>query len=207
MVDNQLRTNRVTDPALTEALLDIPRERFVPVSLRSVAYVDEDISLGSGRFVIEPMIAARLLQNASVRPSDRVLVIGCNTGYLCAVLSRLAGTVIGLESDEALAATAAAVLRELGAANVSIVRGKLRDGRPAQAPFDIIVIEGAVVKIPDGIVDQLAEGGRLVTIVNSGGVGRATVAIRQSGVLSQRVLFDAATPNLPGFGLAPHFAF
>lgn len=207
MVDSQIRTNRVTDPDLVAALLDVPRERFVPASLRGVAYVDEDIPLGGGRFVIEPMVVARLLQDASVRPGDRVLVVGCGTGYLCAVLCRFARAVVGLESDKALAAMAIAVLGDLGATNVSIVCGRLKDGRPSDAPFDVIVIEGAVSEIPDSLLAQLAEGGRLVTVVTREGIGRATLAVRTGGALSRRVLFDAATPGLPGFEMAPHFAF
>jgi protein-L-isoaspartate(D-aspartate) O-methyltransferase len=207
MVDSQIRTNRVTDPDLIAALLDVPRERFVPASLRGVAYVDEDIPLGGGRFVIEPMVGARLLQEAAVRPGDRVLVVGCGTGYLCAVLCRFARAVVGLESDKALAAMATAVLGDLGATNVSIVCGRLRDGRPGEAPFDVIVIEGTVLEIPDSVLAQLAEGGRLVTVVNRDGVGRATLAVRTGGALSRRVLFDATPPGLPGFEMAPDFAF
>ncbi len=207
MVDSQIRTNRVTDTDLIAALLDVPRERFVPASLRGVAYVDEDIPLGGGRFVIEPMVGARLLQDASIRPGDRVLVVGCGTGYLCAVVCRFARSVVGLESDKALAAMATALLGDLGATNVSIVCGRLKDGRSGEAPFDVIVIEGAVSEIPDSLLAQLAEGGRLVTVVTRDEVGRATLVGRVGGALSRRVLFDAATPDLPGFEMAPHFAF
>lgn len=207
MVDNQIRTNRVTDPDLTSALLEVPRERFVPPSLRGVAYVDEDIPLGSGRFLMEPMVGARLLENAALRKEDRVLVVGCGTGYLAAVLGRLVASVVALESDQALAATAASVLREVGAGNVNVVRGRLKDGCTAEAPFDVIVIEGTVAAIPESILAQLAEGGRLVTVVNSDGVGRATLAVRQAGLTSHRILFDAATPDLPGFEMAPSFTF
>ena len=164
MVDNQIKTNRVTDLRLIEALERLPRERFVPEAKRGIAYVDEDIDLGGGRWLMEPMVLARLLQAADVQRDEMVLVIGCATGYAAAVLAHLAGTVVALESDEALAAAAEAAVADLEIDNLVVVRGALTAGYAKQAPYNVILIDGAVAEIPPEICDQLSEGGRLVTV-------------------------------------------
>lgn len=209
MVESQIRTNRVTDPALLAVMADLPRERFVPEPLRGIAYVDEDIPLGKdGRYLMEPMVLARLLQTAAVRPEDVVLDVGCATGYSTAVLARLANTVVAVESDPDLAAQATKTLAELGIDNAVVVEAPLREGYPKQAPYDVIVIGGAVPEIPRAIADQLAEGGRLVTVVAEvGAVGRGTLMTRSGGVLSDRPVFDAATPPLLEFSREPGFVF
>ena len=207
MVESQLRPNRVTDPALLEALAAVPRELFVPATLRSVAYVDEDIPLGHGRFLMEPMIFGRLLELAAVRPSDAALVIGAGTGYDAAVLARIAGRVVALESDGELARQAAQRLQDLGAANVALIEGPLTEGAPRQAPFDVILFDGAIERVPAAILDQLAEGGRLAAVVRTAGIGRATLMTRQSGILASRAAFDAAVPSLPGFEVEAAFVF
>jgi protein-L-isoaspartate(D-aspartate) O-methyltransferase len=207
MVESQLRPNRVTDPALLEALSSVPRELFVPAPLRSVAYVDEDIPLGRGRFLLEPMILGRLLELAAVRSSDVALVVGAGSGYSAAVLDRIAGRVVALEEDHQLAQQAAQTLRGLGAANVTVVEGPLVDGAPRLAPFDVILIDGAVERVPAAISDQLANGGRLVVVVRAGGIGGATLVTRQAGIVASRVAFDAAVPCLPGFEADPAFVF
>ncbi len=208
MVGSQLRTNKVTDLALIEAFETVPRERFVPEPLRGIAYVDEDVPLGGGRFVMEPMILARLLQAARPGPDDIALDIGCGTGYGTAILSRLTATVVALESDAALAATANQVLSGLEFDNAVVVEGKLTEGYPKQAPYNVILLSGAVAEVPPAIGAQLAEGGRLVTVVEAGtGLGRATLMQRDSGVISSRVLYDAAVPLLPGFEAEPGFVF
>ena len=208
MVGSQLRTNKVTDLALIEAFETVPRERFVPEPLRGIAYVDEDVPLGGGRFVMEPMILARLLQAARPGPDDIALDIGCGTGYGTAILSRLTATVVALESDAALAAAANQVLSGLEFDNAVVVEGKLTEGYPKQAPYNVILLSGAVAEVPPAIGAQLAEGGRLVTVVEAGtGLGRATLMQRDSGVISSRVLYDAAVPLLPGFEAEPGFVF
>ncbi len=175
MVESQLRPNKVTDPALLDALAAVPRELFVPEPLRSVAYVDEDIPLGRGRFLMEPMILGRLLELAAVRSSDVALVVGAGLGYSAAVLARIAGRVVALEGDRELAQQAAQMLQNLGVSNVALVEGPLAEGAPRQAPFNVILFDGAVDRVPPAILDQLPEGGRLVVVIRTAGIGRATL--------------------------------
>ncbi len=168
MVDGQLRTTDVTNAALLEAFLSLPREVFVPADQRDLAYIDEDIRIASGpdgaRYLMEPSPMARLLQLAEVGATDRVLVIGCGSGYSAAVLSRLAGSVVALESDAVLAELAESTLAQLGCDAVTVVRGALREGHAAKAPYDVIFIDGAVEELPAGLTDQLSEDGRLVVV-------------------------------------------
>jgi len=207
MVESQLRPNKVTDAVVLDAMATLSRERFVPDGMRSVAYVDEDIPVGSGRYLMEPMVLARLLQLAAVRSGDAALVVGAATGYTAAVIARLAGRVIALESDPQLAAYAKDALASLGIGNVVIVEGPLSAGAPRQAPYDVIVIDGSVDEIPAHIIEQLGEGGRLVAVQNTDRIGRATLLTRSRGVVAGRTTFDAAVPRLPGFEAAPVFSF
>jgi protein-L-isoaspartate(D-aspartate) O-methyltransferase len=208
MVESQLRTNKVTNEAVLAAFLAVPRERFVPPALRGTAYVDDDLPLGDGRHLLEPMVFARLVQLAAIEPQDTVLEIGCATGYGTAILARLARTVVGIDSDQQFIAQAAARLRELGIGNASVVEAPLAAGLPTRAPYSVIVIQGAIAEIPEAVSRQLAEGGRLVAVVKAGeGVGRATLVARSNGVVAHRAIFDAAAPSLPGFQPAPSFVF
>jgi protein-L-isoaspartate(D-aspartate) O-methyltransferase len=208
MVESQIRTNKVTDAALLDAFESIPRELFVPERLRGIAYVDEDIALANGRFVMEPMILARLLQAARPEPDDIALDIGCATGYATAILSRLVATVVALEGEAALATEANRTLGELEIDNAVVVESPLTEGYPKQAPYNVIVLNGAVAEIPPAISDQLADGGRLVTVVKGdAGMGRARLMQRSGGVVSSRILFDAGLPMLPGFAVEPGFVF
>lgn len=207
MVEGQIRTNKVTDGFLIAALSDLPRERFVPPTWRGTAYVDEDLPLGQGRHLMEPMVLARLLQAAAVESGDVALVIGSGTGYSAAVLARLCTTVVAVEENSALAGDASALLSELSIDNAVVVEGPLTAGYARQAPYAVILIDGAVAAIPPVILDQLAEGGRLVTVVRESRVGRATLVNRRGGVTSHQIIFDAATPLLPGFAAERSFAF
>lgn len=207
MVESQLRPNRVTDEDLLAAFGSVPREMFVPAALRSVAYVDDDIEIAPNRWLMEPMVLGRLLQAAAPRREDVALVIGCGTGYSSAILSQLVGTVVALENERELAATATRVLAALSIDSVVVLEGRLAEGHARQAPYDLILIDGAVEEVPQSIKQQLAEGGRLVTVVRGGPVGRATLLTRRAGAVSGRVLFDAAVPLLPDFALAPGFVF
>ncbi len=201
MVDNHIRPNKVTDPLILSAMSKLPREIFVPAEMAGVAYVDDSIMLGNKRFFIEPMVLAKLLQAAQVMPDDVVLDIGCATAYTSAILAEMASTVVALESDPSLAATANKIIIELGIDNVAVVEGPLNEGYGKQAPYDVIVINGAVPDIPAIITDQLAEGGRLVTVVSDGLVGRGVLATRNGDTVSRIELFDASVPTLPEFSL------
>ncbi len=208
MVESQLRTNKVTDLRLLNAFKTVPRELFVPEPLRGIAYIDEDVALSGGRFVMEPRVLARLLQAAQPEPEDVALDLGCGSGYATAILSRLVATVVALEDDAALAAAANRTLDKLEIDNAVVVEGRLTEGYPKQAPYNVILLGGAVAEVPAAIADQLAEGGRLVTVVSAGpGLGRATLMRRDGGVISSRILYDAALPVLPGFEAEPGFVF
>jgi protein-L-isoaspartate(D-aspartate) O-methyltransferase len=207
MVESQLLPNRITDPRLIAAMGAVTREHFVPAALRSVAYVDEDLEIRSGRFLMEPRVFAGLIQAAAIEPGQIVLDIGCATGYSAAILARLAGTVVALESDPDLLAEASRLLSEVGADNVAVVAGRMADGLAAQAPFDVIVIEGAVERAPVELTQQLGDSGALLAVVRDGPVGRATLWRRAGKAVSRRVLFDASTPLLPGFAREPGFVF
>jgi protein-L-isoaspartate(D-aspartate) O-methyltransferase len=208
MIQNQIRTNRVTDPLIIAAMSELPRERFLPEGLRGIAYIDEDISLGGGRYVLEPLATALLLQAAAIHADDVVLEIGCAVGYTSAIIARLASTVVALESDAALAASAAATLADLGLNTATVVTGPLREGWPAQAPYDVIVFGGAVAFVPQAIMGQLADGGRLLAVVaGEKKMGCGTLFLRRGDSVSKRPLFDSAVPILPEFAPEPTFRF
>jgi protein-L-isoaspartate(D-aspartate) O-methyltransferase len=212
MVDSQIRPNDVTDPRLIAAMLDLPRERFVPSRRAELAYLDDDLivreagAAGPARYLIEPMILAKLIQALDLTGGDHVLDVGCATGYSSAILSRLAATVVGVESDVELASSARNVLAELST-GAQIVVGPMTIGAPQSGPYDAILINGAVEIVPDVLPEQLKEGGRLVAVVRSGPLGRATLYVRRGGIVSKRPLFDAAVPPLPGCEAPRGFVF
>jgi protein-L-isoaspartate(D-aspartate) O-methyltransferase len=206
MVDGQVRVNDVTDPRIIDAMLEIPREHFVPPSRAGLAYIDEDLPLGSGRYLIEPMVLAKLVHALALTEGERVLDVGCATGYGAVLLSRLAGRVVAVEEEPELAAAAQRLLAEL-APDVSLVVGPLTAGAPGEGPFDAILIEGSIETVPEALVRQLRQGGRLAAVVGSGGMGRATLHVRAGQVLSRRPVFDAAVPPLPGFAVPRQFVF
>lgn len=208
MVENQIRTNRIIDPAVVSALAEVPREVFVPKAMRGFAYVDEDLDVGGGRFILEPLTLGRLLVAVAIRPTDVVLNIGDATGYASAVVSKLAQTVVALESDADWGARATQSLSDLGVDNAVVVRGPLEQGYSVQAPYDVILLSGAVAEIPAGLCRQLADGGRLVGVVGAGGgVGKGTLVVRVGDTFGRRVLFDVVAPVLPGFQPKPKFVF
>jgi protein-L-isoaspartate(D-aspartate) O-methyltransferase len=208
MVEAQLRTNRVVDPALLAALESVPREIFVPRALVGGAYVDGAIPIGKGRAMMEPMVLARLLQESKIKSQDVVLDLGCGSGYAAAVLSHVASTVVALEVDVELAALANAALASLAVDNVAVVTGSLCDGDAAHGPYDVIIVEGQIAAIPAALFDQLADGGRLAVVEDNGdGPGRAKLYSRFGATLSHRVLFEASAPRLPGFATPARFEF
>lgn len=208
MIESQLRPNRATDDRVLGAFARVRREFFVPEHLRQVAYVDEDLPLGGGRYLMQPMIAARLLQVAMVERTDTALIVGAGTGYEAALVAMLARNVIALEDDPELARRARAALVEHAIASVSIVEGPLAQGYRPRAPYEVILFAGAVAELPVEITSQLAEEGRLLAVVRPGNaVGRATLTTRTGGLLAHRVIFDAAAPLLPGFLPKPAFVF
>ncbi len=211
MVDGQVRTSDVTDQRLIAAMLDIPRDTFVPRAVRELSYLDLDVPVGDGkappRRMLKPMTLAKLIQAAAPVETDRVLDVGCTTGYSSAVLGRLVHTVVALEADSALAAQAKAALSEAGARNVDVVTGTLESGLAAKGPYDVILIGGAVDFVPQALFDQMAEGGRLLCVLGTGPAAKAMIYSRNHGDVSGRVIFDASAGALPGFIKAPSFVF
>ncbi|CAN5857141.1 protein-L-isoaspartate O-methyltransferase [soil metagenome] len=209
MVEGQLRPNRVTNALLLSVIGELPRERFLPDGMRSVAYSDEDVPVGNGRYLMEPMVLARLIQTLQPGAEDRALVVASGRGYGAALLARLVKSVVTVEKDPLLGAAAEQTARELGIAGISRTVGEPEAGVAASGPYDVILIEGAVRQVPQAILDQLAEGGRLATIVAgpAGALGVAQLTVKEGGVASSRPLFDAGTPTLPGFAPPPRFTF
>jgi protein-L-isoaspartate(D-aspartate) O-methyltransferase len=208
MVQNQIRANRVTDPQIIAAMSELPRELFAPEWARGIAYVDEDIPLNGGRYLIEPLTTALLLQAAEIGAYDVVLDVGCGTGYTSAISARMASAVLALESDPELAARAGVTLTDLGIESATVVVGQLREGWPPQAPYDVIVFSGAVSTVPPTIMEQLAEGGRMVVVIAARkNIGCGTLFLRHGGTVSRRPMFDAAIPLLPEFDFEPTFRF
>jgi protein-L-isoaspartate(D-aspartate) O-methyltransferase len=207
MVESQVRANDVTDVRIHAALREVARERFVPAAKRAVAYADAAIELVPGRYMLEPRSFAKMLQLAEIAPSDSVLDVGCATGYSAAVLAKLAARVIGLEEDAELVRVASDMLPALGAGNARVVQGALVGGHVASAPYDVIFIDGAIELVPDALLAQLADGGRLVGVLQQGPQGRATLFRREGGHVGQRVAFDASAPLLAGFRQPAGFVF
>lgn len=207
MVDSQLRTTSVSALDVLEAFLSVPREAFVPARKRELAYIDEDIEVSASRYIMEPSPLAKLVQLAAVKPGDVVLDIGCATGYSAAILSRLASSVIAIESDEDLAAKAGDTLAELGHDNVVVLNRPLQEGCPQEAPYDVILVDGAVDEVPQAIRDQLRDGGRLVAVEGTGNAGVAKVYVRDGDVVSGRRAFNCSVRLLPGFEPRTQFQF
>lgn len=207
MVDGQVRPSDVTDIRILDAMLAVPREAFVPDNKQALAYLDLDLEVGKGRYLIQPAVLAKLLQAADIRETDRVLVVGCASGYAAAVIAQFAAQVTATESDSALAAQAKNVLARIGCGNVTVRTAEPADGDPASAPFDVIVLNGATEVTPDRLYGQLRGGGRLVGIFAMSQPARATLITCSHGDYGHRTLFDAAAPVLPGMNRVPAFVF
>lgn len=211
MVDSQLRPNRVRDERLLGAMGTLPREAFVPEALRSTAYCDEDLEVAAGRSLLEPMILGRLLQEAAITPNDKVLDIAPATGYSTAVLSAMAKEVVAVESEPDLAKTLLHHVRDLGLSNVTVTQGPLTAGYSLSAPYTMMLINGGIDFVPDQLVAQLAEGGRLMALVLLSGQAAAVYEARLyqklHGGMSHRALFNATPKLLREFTAPPSFVF
>jgi protein-L-isoaspartate(D-aspartate) O-methyltransferase len=210
MVDCQVRPSDVTDIRIIDAMLEVPREVFVPQSLRPLAYLDLDLDVSEGapvkRFLIKPALTARLLQAADIEAADKILVVGCATGYVAALAAKLGGEVTATESDPALAGKAKAALAGLGLA-ATIQTAPAVEGDTANAPYDVIILNGATEVVPDVLFRQLKEGGRLVGVFALAQPPRAAIVTHSHDDFGHRPLFDAAAPTLPGLERLPAFVF
>jgi protein-L-isoaspartate(D-aspartate) O-methyltransferase len=207
MVDGQIRTADVTNPSLVAAMQTVPRELFVPPAWASQAYLDGDVPLGHGRALFRPIVLAKLIHGAQLRAGERVLDIGCGTGYSSAVMARMGASVFALEQDPDLADQAKAALAAAAASQVLVVTGPLAAGWPEAAPYDLILLDGAVEVIPDALGRQLRPSGRLAAVFGRGPATKAMIYHVIEGRLVGRPIFDAAAPALPGFAAPPAFVF
>jgi len=204
MVDTQVRPNDVTKFPIIEAMLSVPREEFVPAARREAAYVGENVEIAPGRVLLEPRNFAKMLDALDIQPTDLVLDIGCGLGYSAAVIALMAEAVVALE-EEALAAQAEATLAQAGADNAAVVAGDLAAGSAKHGPYDVIIIEGAVETVPEAILAQLKEGGRIAALFMENALGTVRIGHKIDGELSWRYAFNAAAPLLPGFAAAKGF--
>lgn len=205
MVDTQVRPSDVTKFPIIEAMLSVPREVFVPQAKREAAYVGENLDIGAGRVVLEARTLAKMLDALDVQPTELVLDLGCGLGYSTAVIARLADAVVAVEEDEALAAEAQRSLSAEGVDNAAVVVGTLTAGDARHAPFDVITIQGGVEVVPQAILDQLKDGGRIGAVFMEGALGVARVGYKIDGAVTWRQVFNASAPVLPGFAATRGF--
>lgn len=199
MVDTQVRPSDVTKFPIIDAMLTVPRETFVPEDKREAAYMGENLPLGPGRVVLEARTLAKLLDALDIQPGELVLDVGCGLGYSAAVIARLGETVVAVEEDETLAAEAQRLLSEEGVDNAVVVTGTLTEGSAKNAPYDVITVEGGVETMPEAILAQLKDGGRIGAIFMEGAVGTARIGYKTEGRVTWRQVFNASAPVLPGF--------
>ena len=199
MVDTQVRPSDVTKFPIIDAMLSVPREEFVPASLREAAYVGENIALGANRVMLEPRTLAKMLDALSIEPDHVVLDLGCGLGYSTAILAKMAEFVVAVEDDADNATQAQNILSESGVDNVAVMQGALRDGAAKSAPYDIVMIQGAVEVVPDAILAQLRDGGRIACIFAEGALGVVRIGHKIDGAVNWRYAFNAGAPVLSGF--------
>jgi protein-L-isoaspartate(D-aspartate) O-methyltransferase len=206
MVDSQVRPSDVTKYPIIAAMLSVPREAFVPAQMREAAYAGEHVALGGGRVVLDPRTLAKLLDSLDIQGTETVLDVGCGLGYSSAVIARMAEAVVAVEEDETLAAEAQRALSAEGVDNAAVSQGKLASGAPKAGPYDVIVLQGAAEVVPDALLDQLKEGGRIGALFMEGNLGVARVGYKIDGRITWRQVFNAAAPVLPGFEMRRAFA-
>ena len=199
MVDTQVRPSDVTRFPVIEAMLTVPRERFVPESRREAAYAGENVSLGDGRVMLEPRTLAKILDAVDIQPTEAVLDVACGLGYSTAVAAQLAEAVVGLESDRRMAREAEQTLADEGVDNAVVIEGELAEGAARHGPYDVILVQGGVERVPDAFADQLSEGGRIACIFMNGELGTVRVGLKADGAITWRFAFNAAAPVLEGF--------
>jgi protein-L-isoaspartate(D-aspartate) O-methyltransferase len=207
MVDTQVRPSDVTKFPIIEALLNVPREDYVPDDKRDAAYVGENIDFGGGRVLLEPRTLAKMLDAVDVQPSDVVLDLGCGLGYSTAVLAQLAEFVVAVEDDTARAEEAQQILSTHGVDNAAVFEGPLAEGAAKNGPYDVIILQGAVETVPDAVLDQIKEAGRIAAIFADGALGVVRVGRKVDGVVNWRMSFNAGAPVLPGFEKTAAFTF
>jgi protein-L-isoaspartate(D-aspartate) O-methyltransferase len=199
MVDTQVRPSDVTKFPIIEAMLDVPRESYVPENKREEAYVSENVSLGSSRVMLEPRTFAKLLDGLDISPDETVLDIGCGLGYSTAIIARLAEAVVAVEDDAEMAAEAQQLLSSNDVDNAAVIESRLSEGAAKHGPYDVIMIEGGVEAVPDTILAQLKEGGRIGCIFMEDALGVARIGYKIDGDVTWRFAFNASAPVLPGF--------
>lgn len=207
MVDTQVRPSDVTSFPIIDAMLAVPREAFVPDAARALAYVGGPVAVGATRQLMEPRTIAKMLEALDVTPADLVLEIAPGMGYVTALLARLAEAVVAVEEDTALAAEAEAALSAQGADNAAVLTGPLTQGSAKNGPYDVIVAFGGVEEMPQALIDQLKDGGRIMAVFMQGPLGEARLGRKLGDVVSWRMEFNATAPVLPGFARQPGFVF
>ena len=209
MVENQIRANKVTDISIIDAFNYVRREKFVPDSLKAISYIDEDIQLSRNRFMMKPMILARLFQSLSLQGNENILHIGSNTGYSSAILSRICSSVICIESDKKLFETSVNVFSEMGFDNVIPLHGLMEHGVIKEAPFDIIFIEGSIEIEPKTLFGQLNDNGKLIVIIRPENmkIGKAKLFFKKNNEIGIENLFDAQVSKLSIFKSNSKFLF
>jgi len=206
MVDTQVRPSDVTKFTIIEAMLSVPREDFVPDTLRGAAYADAAVPLDDGRSMLEPRTLAKMLDALDIHRGELVLDLGCGLGYSSAVIARMADFVVAREADEGLASEAESRLGAAGVDNVAVIAGPLAEGDSKHGPYDVIVVEGGVETVPQLLLDQLKDGGRIAAIFIDGSVGAARIGYRHGGHVDWRLVFNAGAALLPGFEVEQDFA-
>lgn len=206
MVDTQVRPSDVTKFPIIDAMLSVPREAFVPSTMREAAYIGENLDIGGGRVLLEPRTLAKMLDVLDIKPTEVILDIAPGLGYSTAVLAHMAEFVIGVEDDESRAEEAQSILSEQGIDNAAIISGALSEGAAKSGPYDVIILQGAVEVLPDSLLAQLKDGGRIVSIFAEGDLGVVRIGYKMDQRINWRMAFNAGAPVLTGFAKKAEFA-